>query len=121
MHPTIETVTARIRARSETSRAKYLSRIAEARAKGVKRGHLSCGNLAHGFAACSADEKAALAGSTVPNLGIVSAYNDMLSAHQPLKDYPEIIKEAVAGHATAQFAGGVPAMCDGVTQGQTGM
>jgi phosphogluconate dehydratase len=121
MHPTIETVTARIRARSEASRAKYLARIGAARAKGVKRGHLSCGNLAHGFAACSAQEKEALTGTTLPNLGIVSAYNDMLSAHQPLKDYPEIIKEAVTGHATAQFAGGVPAMCDGVTQGQTGM
>ncbi|WP_374311997.1 phosphogluconate dehydratase [Dongia sp.] len=121
MHPTIEAVTARIRTRSETSRAKYLARIAQAKSKGVKRGHLSCGNLAHGFAACGNEEKAALAGTTLPNLGIVSAYNDMLSAHQPLKDYPELIKAAVSGHATVQFAGGVPAMCDGVTQGQTGM
>jgi phosphogluconate dehydratase len=121
MHPTIETVTTRIRTRSAASRAKYLGRIAEVRSKGVKRGHLSCGNLAHGFAACSASEKEALTGTTLPNLGIVSAYNDMLSAHQPLHDYPEQIKAAVAGHATAQFAGGVPAMCDGVTQGQTGM
>jgi phosphogluconate dehydratase len=121
MHPTIETVTTRIRTRSAQSRATYLSRITEARSKGVKRGHLSCGNLAHGFAACSPSEKEALTGTTLPNLGIVSAYNDMLSAHQPLQDYPEQIKAAVAGHATAQFAGGVPAMCDGVTQGQTGM
>lgn len=121
MHPTIQAVTERIRARSQDSRAKYLARIDEAKGKGVKRGHLSCGNLAHGFAACSPDEKAALAGSVVPNLGIVSAYNDMLSAHQPFKDYPETIRDAVAGQATAQFAGGVPAMCDGVTQGQTGM
>ncbi|MBK8158876.1 MAG: phosphogluconate dehydratase [Rhodospirillaceae bacterium] len=121
MHPTIQAVTERIRARSQDSRARYLARIGDTKGKGVKRGHLSCGNLAHGFAACSADEKAALAGTAVPNLGIVSAYNDMLSAHQPFKDYPETIRDAVAGHATAQFAGGVPAMCDGVTQGQTGM
>ncbi|WP_374385208.1 phosphogluconate dehydratase [Dongia sp.] len=121
MHPIIEAVTDRIRARSKASRARYLKQIDAARGKTVKRAHLSCGNLAHGFAACSATEKDALAGSTLPNLGIVSAYNDMLSAHQPLKDYPEIIKEAVSGHATAQFAGGVPAMCDGITQGQTGM
>jgi phosphogluconate dehydratase len=121
MHPAIETVTERIRERSEETRRGYVTRIAEARAKGVHRAHLSCGNLAHGFAACSPDEKKALAGHALPNLGIVSAYNDMLSAHQPLKDYPDIIKEAVSGQATAQFAGGVPAMCDGVTQGQTGM
>ncbi|WP_374375100.1 phosphogluconate dehydratase [Dongia sp.] len=121
MHPTIQAVTERIRARSQDSRKAYLARIEAARSKGVKRGHLSCGNLAHGFAACSADDKAALTDTVLPNLGIVSSYNDMLSAHQPFKDYPEIIKQAVEGHATAQFAGGVPAMCDGVTQGQTGM
>jgi phosphogluconate dehydratase len=121
MHPTIAAVTERIRARSQESRTAYRARIAAARGKGVQRARLSCGNLAHGFAACSPVEKAELAGSTLPNLGIVSAYNDMLSAHQPLIDYPEIIKAAVAGQATAQFAGGVPAMCDGVTQGQTGM
>jgi phosphogluconate dehydratase len=121
MHPTIQAVTERIRARSQDSRQAYLARIQAARSSKPKRGHLSCGNLAHGFAACDAHEKTALAEGTLPNLGIVSAYNDMLSAHQPLKDYPELIKRAVAGHATAQFAGGVPAMCDGVTQGQTGM
>lgn len=121
MHPTIQAVTERIRARSQDSRQAYLARIQAARSSKPKRGHLSCGNLAHGFAACDPHEKTALAEGTLPNLGIVSAYNDMLSAHQPLKDYPELIKRAVAGHATAQFAGGVPAMCDGVTQGQTGM
>ena len=121
MHPTIQAVTARIRARSQDSRQRYLARIATARSQKPKRGTLSCGNLAHGFAACSAEEKQILADATLPNLGIVSAYNDMLSAHQPLKDYPEIIRQAVVGQATAQFAGGVPAMCDGVTQGQTGM
>lgn len=121
MHPTIEAVTERIRARSQDSRASYLARIDAAKGNGPKRGHLSCGNLAHGFAACSEPEKAALAGSVMPNLGIVSAYNDMLSAHQPFQDYPQLIKQALAGIATAQFAGGVPAMCDGVTQGQTGM
>jgi phosphogluconate dehydratase len=121
MHPTIQAVTERIRTRSQDSRKAYLARIEAARSKEPKRGHLSCGNLAHGFAACSADEKSALADDVLPNLGIVSSYNDMLSAHQPFKDYPEIIKQAVSGHATVQFAGGVPAMCDGVTQGQTGM
>lgn len=121
MNPTIQAVTERIRARSQDSRKAYLARIQAARSSKPKRGHLSCGNLAHGFAACDPHEKTALAEGTLPNLGIVSAYNDMLSAHQPLKDYPELIKRAVAGHATAQFAGGVPAMCDGVTQGQTGM
>lgn len=121
MHPTIQAVTERIRARSQDSRKAYLARIDAARSKGPKRGHLSCGNLAHGFAACAADDKAALADNVLPNLGIVSSYNDMLSAHQPFKDYPDIIKQAVKGHATVQFAGGVPAMCDGVTQGQTGM
>ncbi|TDQ84271.1 6-phosphogluconate dehydratase [Dongia mobilis] len=121
MHPTIQAVTERIRARSLESRAAYLERVAAARGKGVQRARLSCGNLAHGYAACSPAEKEALAGVTLPNLGIVSAYNDMLSAHQPLKEYPEIIRQAVAGQATAQFAGGVPAMCDGVTQGQAGM
>ena len=121
MHPTIDAVTSRIRERSRETRTRYLARIAEARSQKPKRGTLSCGNLAHGFAACSPEEKQILADATLPNLGIVSAYNDMLSAHQPLKDYPEIIRHAVVGQATVQFAGGVPAMCDGVTQGQTGM
>ena len=85
MHPTIEAVTSRIRDRSRETRQRYLARIAEARSQKPKRGTLSCGNLAHGFAACSAEEKEQLAAGTLPNLGIVSAYNDMLSAHRPLE------------------------------------
>ncbi len=115
-------VTERIRRRSHDGRSRYLERIAAARRQGPRRGRLSCGNLAHGFAACGAADKAALAGDTQVNVAIVSAYNDMLSAHQPLETYPALIKQAVrdAG-GVAQFAGGVPAMCDGVTQGQAGM
>ena len=90
--------------------------------QGVYRAALSCGNLAHGFAACSPSDKAKLAGTKSLNLGIVTSYNDMLSAHQPYQFYPDIIKEAARSiGATAQVAGGVPAMCDGVTQGQPGM
>jgi len=118
----IQDVTDRIAARSAASRSVYLSRIDAAREKGVYRSSLSCGNLAHGFAACSPAEKAALAGTTSLNLGIVTSYNDMLSAHQPYQFYPDFIKEAAREMgATAQVAGGVPAMCDGVTQGQPGM
>ena len=118
----IKDVTDRIAARSRDTRADYLRRVDAARESGVNRAVLSCGNLAHGFAACSPAEKAALAGNKVPNLGIVTSYNDMLSAHQPYQFYPDIITEAARGiGATAQVAGGVPAMCDGVTQGQAGM
>ncbi len=118
----IKDVTDRIAARSRDTRADYLRRVDAARESGVNRAVLSCGNLAHGFAACSPAEKAALAGNKVPNLGIVTSYNDMLSAHQPYQFYPDIIKEAARQiGATAQVAGGVPAMCDGVTQGQAGM
>jgi phosphogluconate dehydratase len=115
-------ITERIRERSKPSREIYLERITQAAAKGVSRASLSCGNLAHGFAACAAPEKAALGGNRVPNLGIVTAYNDMLSAHQPYETFPAIIREAAreAG-GVAQVAGGVPAMCDGITQGQPGM
>jgi phosphogluconate dehydratase len=115
-------ITERIRERSKPSREIYLERVAQAAAKGVSRATLSCGNLAHGFAACAAPEKAALRGDRVPNLGIVTAYNDMLSAHQPYETFPAIIREAAreAG-GVAQVAGGVPAMCDGITQGQPGM
>jgi phosphogluconate dehydratase len=119
---TIRDVTDRIAARSAQSRAAYLARIEAARQAGVNRAVLSCGNLAHGFAACAPADKAKLAGNRAPNLGIVTSYNDMLSAHQPYQSYPDIIK--AAAHevgATAQVAGGVPAMCDGVTQGQPGM
>ncbi|HCU66223.1 MAG TPA: phosphogluconate dehydratase [Rheinheimera sp.] len=122
MHPVIQQVTDRIIARSEKSRAIYLSRIEQARAKGPHRGALACGNLAHGFAACNKQEKADLRSLTKANIGIISSYNDMLSAHQPYETYPALIKKAVAEvGSVAQFAGGVPAMCDGVTQGQPGM
>ena len=118
----VQDVTDRIAARSAATRRDYLDRVEAARTQGVHRGALACGNLAHGFAACSPSDKAKLAGSKTPNLGIVTSYNDMLSAHQPYKDYPDIIKAAAnAIGATAQVAGGVPAMCDGVTQGQPGM
>ncbi len=122
MNPVIEQVTQRIIERSKDSRAAYLARIATAANDGPARGTLSCSNLAHGFAACGSADKSALSGNVVPNLAIVSAYNDMLSAHQPFETYPSQIKAAAASHgAVAQFAGGVPAMCDGVTQGQDGM
>ncbi len=121
-HPVVADVTGRIRARSEPQRRDYLERIAAHGAQGTRRARLSCGNLAHGFAASSAAEKSELAAGVRPNIGIVTAYNDMLSAHQPLQDYPGIIKAAaLAAGATAQVAGGVPAMCDGVTQGRAGM
>jgi len=118
----IQDVTDRIAARSAASRRDYLDRIEKARGAGVHRSVLSCGNLAHGFAACAPSDKARLAGDTALNLGIVTSYNDMLSAHQPYETYPQVIKDAArAIGATAQVAGGVPAMCDGVTQGQPGM
>ena len=118
----IQDVTDRIAARSRETRRDYLGRIEAARENGVHRAALSCGNLAHGFAACSPSEKAALAGNKTLNLGIITSYNDMLSAHQPYQFYPEIIKEAAREiGSTAQVAGGVPAMCDGVTQGMPGM
>jgi len=118
----IEAITARIRERSKPGREAYLDRVDRAAAKTANRATLSCGNLAHGFAVCSPSEKADLAGDRVPNLGIITSYNDMLSAHQPFETYPNLIKQAAkeAG-GIAQVAGGVPAMCDGVTQGQPGM
>lgn len=115
-------VTERIIERSQNSRDDYLNKISNARQKGVTRGRLSCGNLAHAFAASESQDKSVLAVDRSANLAVVSSYNDMLSAHQPFKDYPEIIKQAARDSgAVAQFAGGVPAMCDGVTQGQDGM
>ena len=118
----IQDVTDRVAARSAGTRRDYLDRIEAARQQGVYRSTLSCGNLAHGFAACSPSDKAKLAGSKALNLGIVTSYNDMLSAHQPYGTYPDLIKAAASEiGATAQVAGGVPAMCDGVTQGQPGM
>ncbi|MGI2032539.1 phosphogluconate dehydratase [Rhizobium panacihumi] len=121
-HSSIEAITARIVERSKPHREAYLDRLNRAVKRGTHRSVLSCGNLAHGFAVCSPAEKSALAGDVVPNLGIITAYNDMLSAHQPYENYPALIRDAAreAG-GVAQVAGGVPAMCDGVTQGQPGM
>jgi phosphogluconate dehydratase len=122
MHPVTADVTERIVERSRESRADYLERMAAARHAGPGRAKLSCANWAHAFAAESDGDKQRMRDPTAPNVAIVSAYNDMLSAHQPLERFPAIIK--AAAHevaATAQFAGGVPAMCDGVTQGRPGM
>ena len=121
LHPTIAAVTDRITRRSAPRRAAYLDLMQRQREAGTNRGNLSCGNLAHGFAASGEDKPAIRAGAEM-NIGIVTAYNDMLSAHQPYGRYPEQIKIfAREAGATAQVAGGVPAMCDGVTQGQAGM
>lgn len=123
LHTTVAQVTQRIRERSRQRRALYEAHMADQHKQGVHRGELSCGNLAHGFAGCDVPtDKNRLKLTNSANLGIVSSYNDMLSAHRPYEDYPAIIKEAARGMgSTAQFAGGVPAMCDGVTQGQPGM
>ncbi len=118
---TIAAVTDRIRDRSRDSRRRYRDKVARAQGDGPRRAHLACGNQAHAYAAMG-DQKTALLEGRVPNVGIVTAYNDMLSAHQPYEEYPRRLKAAInrAG-GTAQVAGGVPAMCDGVTQGQPGM
>ena len=118
----IATVTDSIIKRSADSRARYLDKIARAHDSKPKRKALGCANLAHGFAACGVHDKDSLRNSDAPNLGIITSFNDMLSAHQPFERYPDLIRAAareVGG--TAQVAGGVPAMCDGVTQGETGM
>ena len=122
LHPTLEQVTERIRARSAASRAAYLMQVDKDSRQGPLRAGLPCANLAHAYAAQPRPEKRVLFAARQPNIAIVSAYNDMLSAHQPLERFPAIIKQAArqAG-AVAQFAGGVPAMCDGVTQGEEGM
>lgn len=121
LHPKIAEVTDRIRARSEGPRSAYLANMAAAASEGPRRAHMTCGNQAHAFAAMGQD-KDALTTARAPNIGIISAYNDMLSAHQPFEKYPQLIRDAArAAGGTAQVAGGVPAMCDGVTQGQTGM
>jgi phosphogluconate dehydratase len=122
VHTTISAVTEAIVARSAETRRRYLDKIEAAIARQPKRKSLGCANIAHGFAACGPHDKHELRNGSGPNLGIVTAYNDMLSAHQPFETYPEIIRRAAreAG-GTAQVAGGVPAMCDGVTQGETGM
>ncbi|MFH1949162.1 MAG: phosphogluconate dehydratase [Pseudomonadota bacterium] len=122
LHPTLVEVTQNIIERSQKSRAVYLKRIDEAHHKTVERAHLGCSNLAHAMAPCSAHEKQQLESMQKENIAIVSAYNDMLSAHQPFVNYPPLIKRTLNFKgATAQFAGGVPAMCDGVTQSQPGM
>ena len=122
LHPVVEQVTNRIVQRSKPSRAAYLAHLEAARVQGVQRGALSCTNLAHGFAAFPANDKLKLREYKQPSVAIVSSYNDMLSAHQPFEYFPKVIKEAVREvGAVAQFASGVPAMCDGVTQGQPGM
>ena len=122
LHPVVESVTNRIIKRSGPSRAAYLAHLDAARLQGPQRGALSCTNLAHGFAAFPANDKLKLRELKKPSVAIVSSYNDMLSAHQPFEAFPAIIKDAVREvGAVAQFAGGVPAMCDGVTQGQPGM
>ena len=122
LHPQLHAITERIVRRSAASRAAYLAGIDAALRDGPFRSRLSCGNLAHGFAACGGTDKGRLRGGVTPNLGIITSYNDMLSAHQPFETYPEQIREiAREWGATAQVAGGVPAMCDGVTQGRGGM
>jgi len=122
MNPKIFEITERIAARSRDTRQAYLEQCRAQASRGPRRAQLGCSNLAHGFAACSLSDKAALKGDTKANIAIVSAYNDLLSAHQPLERFPALIKETVgAAGGVAQFAGGVPAMCDGVTQGQPGM
>jgi phosphogluconate dehydratase len=122
LHARVREVTDRIRERSTQTRAAYLAKTEEQECKGATRGALSCTNLAHGFAAADPTDKEKLKHTRWPNIAIVSAYNDMLSAHQPLESYPTLIKLAAREvGAVAQFAGGVPAMCDGVTQGQAGM
>jgi len=122
MEKTISEVTNRIIERSKDSRQLYLTQMQKAFSKEVSRNTLSCGNLAHGFAACTIHVKNELLEYITPNLGIVTAYNDMLSAHKPYENYPQMIREYAEKHmATAQVAGAVPAMCDGVTQGQDGM
>ena len=120
LHAMIDRVTDRIRERSHDSRTAYLAKIARAAQDGPARAHLSCGNQAHAYAAM--DDKTDMATTRKPNIGIVTAYNDMLSAHQPFERYPDVIRAAGrAAGATVQVAGGVPAMCDGVTQGRPGM
>ena len=111
MNPIVEQVTATIVERSKTTRTSYLAKIAAAREQGRQRGHLACGNLAHAVASCTHADKQALANTEQDNIAIVTAYNDMLSAHQPYRDYPDILKtEIAAAGAVAQVAGGVPAM-----------
>lgn len=122
VHPKLAEVTDRIVERSRATRADYVARMEAAKSSKVTRSTLACGNLAHGFAACGEQDKNTLKMMESANVGIISAYNDMVSAHQPFQHFPELIKQAVNGMGgVAQVAGAVPAMCDGVTQGQDGM
>ena len=122
MHPDIRRITDEIESRSRPGRTRYMEMIGQQGSHSIDRQGLSCGNLAHGFAACNASDKSVIRMMEAANVGIVTAYNDMLSAHQPYADYPAIIQDAARKMgSTAQVAGGVPAMCDGVTQGQDGM
>ncbi len=122
LNKTIAEVTQRLVQRSKDSRKTYLNSVDAHIENGPNRTALSCSNLAHGFAACGEGDKETLSGDVVPNIGIVTSYNDMLSAHHPYKDYPDLIKQAAENSGgVAQVACGVPAMCDGVTQGQPGM
>ncbi len=122
LNPEIKAVTDAIVERSRDTRSTYLADMSNARSAGTSRSHVSCGNLAHAMAACSEQDKGLLAIGRTKNIGIVTAFNDMLSAHQPYETYPDVLKaQAKTLGATAQVAGGVPAMCDGVTQGRGGM
>ena len=122
MHPRVIEVTDRLIERSRATRERYMAMIAAAASDGPQRGKLQCANFAHGVAGCGAEDKQSLRLMNAANVAIISAYNDMLSAHQPYKDYPEQIKQALRDvGSVGQFAGGVPAMCDGVTQGEPGM
>ena len=122
MNPIVDAVTQRIAERSRDERRRYLDLIEASTHGQPPRNKLSCGNMAHGFAACDASDKETIRLVNAPNIGIVTAYNDMLSAHQPYAEYPELIKKHVRSMGgTAQVAGAVPAMCDGVTQGLEGM
>ena len=122
MHPVLTEVTERIQARSAVLREAYVAHLRQARRPGPYRAGLGCANAAHAYAAMPANDKLVLHAQRQPNLGIITAYNDMLSAHQPYEHYPQVLREAARAHgATAQVAGGVPAMCDGITQGEDGM
>ncbi|MFN9195201.1 MAG: dihydroxy-acid dehydratase, partial [Pseudomonadota bacterium] len=122
VHPELRRVTERIARRSEATRSAYLTRVERWRTRPGRGTRLGCANLAHTTAALPAADKLRVVAERAPHLGVVTAYNDMLSAHQPYEDYPQRIRAAARSlGVTVQVAGGVPAMCDGITQGQPGM